>query len=179
MLTFDCETSGLDGSRDRLTCVCLYDASRGIKETFVFDQPPDSEDSLQKRAQVIFLLDEAEQLCAYNGARFDAVFLAKNWKLPAEHVAQWLVKLVDIFEACKLALNITFGLNALLAANGLESKTGSGLEAVRMAEEGRWEELASYCLMDVLLTDEVTSLPVVTLPKTHTKWSRERGFFIE
>ena len=179
MLTFDLETSGLDGSRDRVTCICLYDATRGIKETFVFDQPPLSEDSLCKQAQVTFRLDEAEQLCAFNGARFDIPFLAKSWKISTQHITEWLVKLVDIFEACKLALNITFPLNLLLQANNLESKTGSGLEAVRLAEQGKWDELSDYCMTDVLLTDQVTSLPVVILPKTHVRWSRGKGFFIE
>jgi hypothetical protein len=66
----------------------------------------------------------------------------------------------------------------LLKANNLESKTGSGLEAIKMAEQGRWQELSDYCMADVELTDKVTSLPVVYLPKTHLKWSRERGFFV-
>ena len=177
MLCFDIKTTGLDRYKDRVTCVCVYDPSRGISQSFIFDHPPKSQDSLRKQGEVTLLLDEADQLCAFNGARFDLPFLAKQWGIVKEHLAEWVVKLVDIFEASKLALGMTFSLNLLLATNGLTSKTGSGLEAIRLAEEGKWAALADYCMQDVLLTYEVTSLPTVNLPKTSLKWSISSGFF--
>ena len=66
--------------------------------------------------------------------------------------------MVDPFEACKLALGRTFSLNKLLIANGLPVKTGSGLEAVKMAKEGRWVELAEYCMHDTQMTHAAVTL---------------------
>ena len=179
MLTFDIETTGLDGFKDSVTCVCLFNSDTNTQHSYVFDHPPRSEDSLRKQAEVTLMLDSATQLCGFNSVRFDLAFLSKAWVISPGHLAEWVVKVVDVFEACKQALDTTFPLNALLAANGLETKTGSGLEAVRLAKEGKWTDLADYCMMDVLLTHQVTSLPLVNLPKTHIKWSMERGFFIQ
>lgn len=39
---------------------------------------------------------------------------------------------------------------------GLGCKTASGLEAIAMAKDGRWEELESYCMQDARLTWQVT-----------------------
>ena len=83
--------------------------------------------------------------------------MAKSWKIPDHVLGTWVAKLVDVFEASRLSIKTTFKLNDLLAANGLSSKTGSGLEAIRLAEQGQWEELADYCMQDVLLTYAVTT----------------------
>lgn len=176
MLTFDVETTGLDGYRNHVTCFCCHDSVTNEQRSFVFDQPPLSEDTLRKQAEVTFLLDTAETLCAFNGAKFDLPFMAKSWKVPDHVLGTWVAKLVDVFEASRLSIKTTFKLNDLLAANGLSSKTGSGLEAIRLAEQGQWEELADYCMQDVLLTYAVTTKSVVNLPKTHLKWSMDKGF---
>ena len=177
MLTFDIETTGLDGSKHRVTCISFYDDQTKTETNFVFNEPASSEDTRQKQLQATDMLDAADTLCAFNGARFDLGFIAKSWRISDEHLTTWMVKLVDVFQACRLALGITFPLNALLHSNGLSSKTGSGLEAIAMAERGEWGPLADYCMQDVLLTHKVTTLPVVRLPKTHLKWSMQTGFF--
>ena len=177
MLVLDCETTGLDGYKNQLTCACFFDSDNNTQHSFVFDQPPHSEDSLRKQATITCMLDEATQLSGFNACKFDLPFLAKNWKLSDTHLVEWLLKTVDIYEASRLALKITFPLNALLAANGLESKSGSGLEAIRLAHDKKWDELANYCMQDVILTHEVTTLTVVNLPTTSLKWSIQKSFF--
>lgn len=57
-------------------------------------------------------------------------------------------------------------LNSLLSANGIETKTSSGMQAVVWAREKRWKELADYCMADTILTHRVSSLPRVVLPLT-------------
>ena len=67
-------------------------------------------------------------------------------------MAGWLVKTTDILEACRLEVfgpRHTFGLNLLCEHNGVRMKSGSGCEAVRMAAQGRWQELLDYCADDV------------------------------
>lgn len=176
MLTFDIETTGLDGYNDRVTCICFYDSETGQQTSLVFDQECNTEDSLQKQGEATLLLDTASVLCAFNGAKFDIPFLAKNWKIDDEVVGRWRAKLVDVYEASRLAIKTTFSLNQLLAANGLSSKSGSGLEAVRLAQQGEWNALADYCMQDVMLTHQVTTLSVVILPKTRLRWSIQGGF---
>lgn len=156
LLAFDIETTGLSES-DTVTCVCAYDAERGIDFRACTPQGGVCDEFLQ-------LLDEAPLLCAFNGVMFDLPFLAKRWSVPSERVARWVVKLLDPYQACKLALGVTFSLDRLLGANGLECKTGSGKEAVVMAREGRWAELEEYCMNDTAKTHGVVSLGPALLP---------------
>jgi hypothetical protein len=169
VLAFDIETTGLDPETCMVTCVCAYDADRGIERSFVF-QRGDSEPAWE----FLQMLDDAPLLCAFNGVRFDLPFLARRWGVPDERVGAWVRKMVDPFEACKLALNRTFSLNKLLVANGLPVKTGSGLEAVRMAEEGRWGELAEYCMHDTKMTHAAVLVPGGALlpPESSATFSR-------
>jgi hypothetical protein len=157
ILAFDIETTGLC-DRDAVTCVCAFDPDRGIR--FGRCTPDGSACD-----EFLLLLDEAPLLCAFNGVRFDVPFLAKRWKVSAARAGAWARKLVDPFEACRLALRRTFSLDRLLAANGLACKTGSGLEAVAMAREGRWAELEEYCMADTVKTHQVVKLGRVKLPE--------------
>jgi hypothetical protein len=164
MLAFDIETTGVRMGVDRVTCACAYDPANGVEETFLF-KPEDSDpESLAKREGLMRLLDAAPRLCAFNGVRFDVAFLARSWGVPGERAGGWVRKLVDPFEASKLALRHTFSLDRLLGCNGLQGKTGSGLQAVVMAEEGRWEELGEYCMHDTRMTHAAASLGVMVLP---------------
>ena len=157
ILAFDIETTGLDSDTCEVTCACAYDPARGVERSFVFSQGDDP-------AEFMALLDEAPMLCAFNGVRFDIPFLCKKWGVPDERAGSWVRKMLDPFEACKLALGQTFPLSKLLAANGLQGKTGSGLEAVSMAKEGRWAELVEYCMQDTKVTRAAVVSPVLTLP---------------
>jgi hypothetical protein len=52
-------------------------------------------------------------------------------------------------------------LNDLLIANGFETKSGSGLEAIRLWQEGNRTALSSYCLDDARLTYELCAVPSI------------------
>ena len=170
MLAFDLETTGLDPHRDRITCASAYDPAAGIEQTFVLGRGDDP-------AEFLALLDAADRLCAFNGARFDLAFLQHSLGVPAARIRSWRLKLHDVYEACRLALGVTFSLDALLEANGLHGKTGSGREAVVLAQEGRWDELARYCLHDSVVTHRVSSLPRILLPRTRGLCMTELGCF--
>lgn len=51
-------------------------------------------------------------------------------------------------------------------ANGYQTKTASGLQAVQWIKEGKWDLVESYCMMDTKLTREISvqSNPPVLLP---------------
>lgn len=171
MLAFDLETTGLDPRTDRITCASAYDPASGIARTFVLARGDDP-------AEFLALLDSADRLCAFNGARFDLAFLQHSLGVPAARVRTWRLKLHDVYEACRLALGVTFSLDALLGANGLQGKTGSGREAVVMAREGRWEELARYCLDDSRVTHQVSSLDRIHVPRTRGLCMTSEGEFV-
>ena len=161
MLAFDIETTGVHAGVDVVTCACAYDPDNGIEETFLFE---DQTGQQAKQEGFMRLLDAAPRLCAFNGVRFDVAFLAKCWGVADGRVGGWVRKLVDPFEASKLVLRRTFSLERLLGCNGLQGKTGSGLQAVVMAQEGRWAELGEYCMHDTRMTHAVAALGTMVLP---------------
>jgi hypothetical protein len=159
MLAFDLETTGLCPFTDTVTCAAVCDSEAGFERTFIF-AVGDSPDEFMR------LLDDAPRLCAFNGASFDLPFIQHQLGASPKRVRAWRLKLHDVFEACKLALNITFSLDALLELNGLPGKTGSGCDAIRLAAQRRWPELREYCLNDTRRTFAVSTLACIRLPKT-------------
>lgn len=157
VLAFDIETTGLREC-DSVTCVCAYDPDRGVEFSACTPDGRACEEFLQ-------LLDAAPLLCAFNGVRFDVPFLARRWGVPRERVGRWVCKLVDPYEACRSALGVTFSLDRVLEANGVPCKTGSGLQAVEMAREGRWADLAEYCMHDTKKTHALLRLGEIALPR--------------
>ena len=165
MLAFDIETTGLNRYRDRITCACAYDPDRGIAAKFIFrtfiEPGSGGEDDPEAFMR---LLDEAPTLSAFNGVNFDIPFICAHWRVHPARAGGWARKLVDVFHTCKKGIDRTFSLNALLDKNALGSKNGCGGNALVLAREERWDELAEYCLHDCVKTWEVTTLPTILLP---------------
>lgn len=183
MLSFDIETEGLDPRKHRITVASIYDPQRGICHTYNFlkkdDDYHDDDDDEQQLQDTIntFLqqLDDAPALCCFNGVKFDVPFIAKRFNVSPTRVHAWMLKLFDIFEICRLVYGSSCSLNALLAANGKEVKSGSGLQAIEWARQGQWELLEEYCMRDTVLTHEIsTTQRVVELPlsSSHVKKGR-------
>jgi hypothetical protein len=160
LVAFDIETEGFNPLKERITAAAVY--GQDLSKVFIFK----GEDDLALRDEFLAILDAAPLLCAFNGVRFDIPFIIKSWKLDPALADRWVRKTVDVFEASKLGLQKTFKLSLLLEVNGLESKSGSGAEAVLLAREKKWEELGAYCLQDTRLTYLVTTQLIVTLPNT-------------
>ena len=162
MVAFDIETLGFDPVKDRITAAAVYDGN-GLSKVFVFKNE-DREQDAALRDEFLAILDAAPRLCAFNGVRFDIPYIIKHWGLNPAKAHDWVIKTVDIFEASKVGLQQTFKLSQLLAVNGMESKTGSGAEAVALARRKEWEKLGAYCMQDTRLTYLVTAQMAVILP---------------
>ena len=162
MVAFDIETEGFDPLKQRITAAAVYDGN-GLSKIFIFKGEDQAVD-LVWREEFLSILDAAPRLCAFNGVRFDIPYIIKHWRLDPARAHDWVMKTVDVFEACKLGLQQTFKLSQLLAVNNMESKSGSGAEAVLLAREKRWEELGAYCMQDTRLTYLVTAQMGVILP---------------
>lgn len=154
MLSFDIETTGLDMSRDRITCICACDPVLEFRITIFPELGDDAEPFLEA-------LDAADVICAFNGARFDLPFVCTQFNVSLDRSGRWRLKLMDLCEFCNLTLGTRVTLNKVLQDNGIRCKSGDGLHAIKLAEEGKWPELGSYCMDDAVKTWEVHSLPVV------------------
>jgi predicted PolB exonuclease-like 3'-5' exonuclease len=159
MLAFDLETTGLDPRTNTITCACVCDPERNFERAFMFHMGDDPEEFMR-------LLDDADRLCAFNGAQFDIPFLECAFRVEPRRVIAWRMKLHDVYEACRLALDVTFPLQDMLELNGIPGKTGSGEDAVRLAASGQWDQLRAYCLDDARKTHHVSSLARIRLPCT-------------
>lgn len=171
MLAFDLETLGPDVRIHDATCAAVYDPDAGIERYFIFKPPRDDPEDFMR------LLDGADRLCAFNGARFDIPVIERCFGPDAERVRRWRLKLHDVFETCKLALGVTFSLQSLLELNRIPGKTGSGADAIQMALDGQLEDLGAYCLNDTKRTYQVSSLPRILLPKTRNILMDPNGRF--
>lgn len=171
MLAFDLETTGLCPLTDRITCAAVCDMEAGFERVFIFADGDDPEEFMK-------LLDEAPRLCAFNGGSFDLPFIQEQFKAERQRVLRWRLKLHDVLEGCRLALNVTFSLTDLLRLNGVDGKTGNGADAVELARLGRWQELGDYCLNDARRTFQVSNMARIRLPRTHGElmFSREGRF---
>jgi len=172
MLAFDIETTGLDPSSSVVTVVCTEDFRTGERRAYEFGRvracEPQSEARL--REELICAFDAAEALCAFNGVRFDIPFLHKALQLPQETTAAWLFKTTDILEAARLGLfgpTHTFGLNLLCQHNQVAVKSGSGLQAVKFAQEHQWDELLRYCADDVRILCDLYRCRLLNNPRFH------------
>lgn len=108
------------------------------------------------------VLDAANRIVAYNGV-FDLKVLAK--RRPAVY-ERWTPKLFDPFKLIRDAGIGTFKLDALLQANDLSAKSGSGLDAVRWWEgnDVALDKLALYNVTDVVLLAELCQRDSIRLP---------------
>ena len=170
MLAFDLETSGLNPREDLITCAAVSDPEAGIERVFFFARLEGGRlvPMLDDAEEFMQMLDAADRLCAFNGARFDLPFIRHQLGADSARVTRWRLKLHDVFEACKLALGVTFPLSALLELNGLPGKTGSGADAILLARQGDWPRLGAYCLNDTRVTHQVSSLGRIHLPRTRS-----------
>ena len=174
MLAFDIETLGLNEKRDLITVISLYDPSRNIERVLRFVNKTAEDGCVRYKkdyrhivGELVEILDEADHLCGFNAVSFDIPFMACQFKIPATTVNKWKDKTFDIFQTARYNFNRTFSLNLLVSMNNVSSgsKTSDGLQAIKMAEDGQWEELEAYCLQDSVLIHEISSMKTINCPE--------------
>jgi DNA polymerase III alpha subunit (gram-positive type) len=151
-LCFDIETTGLDATRDEVTMICTEDLATGERKSYnfgVLSRQDKSADALV--AQVVADFDEADALCAFNGIRFDLPFMQQALSIHDDVITQWVLKTVDPLEYLRLSGHRTSSLDKICTHNNITSKSSTGLHAIEMANEERWDELEQYCQQDVTI----------------------------
>jgi len=151
MLVFDIETMGLDARKHKVTVVSTQDFLSGKRVSYEFAktrvEAPHLLAALSE--EMVLAFEEASSLCAFNGVRFDLPFLRTALNIDDATITRWVLKTSDILEASRLLHGSTFSLDLLCQTNGMPTKISSGLQAVFMAAEQRWDDLREYCEDDV------------------------------
>lgn len=160
VISFDIETEGVDIENDDITVACIYNPLR--KRTFYFRHP--DHDRQENIEEFLGELDRAHMLISFNGVYFDIPFIARKFDVEAGRYTAWVCKTFDYFMICKLVFESSCSLNKLLEKNGLSPKSSTGMQAVLWAREGKWDDIAEYCMDDCRLTYEVSMMPSVKLP---------------
>jgi len=117
--------------------------------------------------ELLKLFDEADCIVAFNGIDFDLPLLRKHYGSSKRGMKRYLdhrIKCHDPFVKIRTATDVWFKLDVLLRANGLPTKTGTGLEAIRMWENGEREKLKTYCAQDVRSLVALTLLERLEAP---------------
>jgi hypothetical protein len=168
MLAFDIETTGLDPAKCVVTVVCTEDYLTGEQRAYEFARVRDEtpEDVAELCEAMARQLDAATSLCAFNGVRFDIPFLEQALGIPPSRALAWTLKTSDILEQSRLLHSCTFSLNMLCAANGVQVKSSSGLQAVHMAQRREWQRLREYCADDVRILCDLYRKRTLVNPRT-------------
>jgi len=99
------------------------------------------------------LLRDAGCIVGFSITRFDIPVLNKHCRYNLYSVPR-----IDLLDDIELQLGRRISLDLLARANLGAGKTHHGLEAPVMYREGRFEELADYCLHDVRITKDLYDL---------------------
>ena len=134
MLALDIETLGLLEKRPlpEITCACLYD---GTTEYLLQFYGVEDDVRTKNLNTLLSLLDSSDSLIGFNAILFDLEFIKQAFCISDERMSGWVRKTIDPYMFLKYALNNTSGMSSLLSLNSLPSKTGSGLQAIKMALE--------------------------------------------
>ncbi len=157
-LVFDIETSNFFTDPDvgwnnfaalKLSAVGIYSYAEDKYFCFL-------ENELERAAEIF---RRAETLVGFSSNHFDIPVL-NNYlaKLPAGGLNLFHKNRVDLLDEIELVTGRRISLNRLAEANLGEGKAGQAADAGRLYNEGRFEELKTYCLKDVELTKRLYDL---------------------
>ena len=176
VVIFDCESDGrprrhaggADFSHVQCTCACAIVVSATV------DAWTSGEVDLGTALQItcwrdictdggpfeplLAAFDAADLIVGYNSLDFDMPLLQKHYSDLGRYMRH-RIKSLDIFSRVRAVTGLWPKLDALLMANGLQGKSGDGAHAVLLWEADRREELAAYCMQDVLVTAQLAMLP--------------------
>lgn len=129
-----------------ISVVCAYDFVAGAYHVYL----QDNLDAFRK------LIESRNIIIGFANYRFDdKLMAANNIIIPRSKSYDMWMQIADTQPPGQRA---GFALNPMLAANNLESKSGDGGNAPRLAQKAKWGELIDYCLTDVRLSVQLLRL---------------------
>ncbi len=115
------------------------------------------------------LFDGATVIAGFNTCGFDHVVMRKYYGKQRSRYESHLLKSFDPFSRLRDVTGNWYKLDTLLGCNGLDVKTASGLEAIRMWERGERETLEEYCAHDVAQTARLLLQRELKIPNSDTR----------
>ncbi|OGM90304.1 hypothetical protein A2755_03895 [Candidatus Wolfebacteria bacterium RIFCSPHIGHO2_01_FULL_48_22] len=99
------------------------------------------------------LLKTAELMVGFSITRFDLPVMAKHFDFDL-----FTIPRIDLLDEIELSIGKRISLDLLAKQNLGYGKSGTGLEAPNLYEQGKLDELKKYCLQDVKVTKELYDL---------------------
>ncbi|MBI5127307.1 ribonuclease H-like domain-containing protein [Candidatus Roizmanbacteria bacterium] len=124
----------------------------GITVVGIYDYK-DSQQKIfeEKELNKLFpILEAASYIIGYNVVNFDIPVLQAYYPGKVE-----VFQAFDILDYIKQKIGRRISLNEVIGATLGKKKTGHGLQAIDLYNEGKIDELKKYCLDDVMLTKEL------------------------
>jgi DEAD/DEAH box helicase domain-containing protein len=104
-------------------------------------------------AEVGEILKNSGMIIGFSITRFDLPVMSKHYDFDLFSIPR-----IDILDEIEDAIGKRIGLDLLAKTNLGYGKTGHGLEAANLYQEGKIDELKSYCLNDVKITKDLYEL---------------------
>lgn len=146
-IVLDVETQKGFGDVDRkkfhllkVSVVCIYDSLTGQYTAF-------EEKEMLKLEEI---LKQADLIIGFNILDFDMEVLSPYLLTPVKNFP-----VLDLLVEFEKVRGHRIGLNSVAGATLGVSKSGSGLDALKLYAEGRMDELKQYCIDDVRITKDV------------------------
>lgn len=158
-IVLDIETQGLlPWYGDKITCICAK-ASTGPDFKLT-----NSDDIALIQAFLQWILrtnrTAAHALVTYNGKGFDIPFILARLAMETDinkESGLFILQYphIDLFEEVQKLTNKRMSLDTVAKLYGCTPKSGSGKNAIKLAENGKYGDLMEYCYQDVLTTLDV------------------------
>lgn len=145
------EIRAWDPKKLTISLVGLYDAATGEERTFRLEELTEVEARLRKTPQII----------GYNLFGFDYQVLTSAFAKASTDLRisppldPATLPTVDLFDHLQRELGFRPKLDDVAAATLGRRKSGDGLQAIRLYQQGAWDALSRYCLDDVRITKDI------------------------
>lgn len=146
-ITFDIETANTlpslarqDVLRLDLAVVAIHDSATGEFSSYTQEELP----------KLWPILEKADTLIGFNSDTFDIPLLNKYY--PGDLTK---IRSIDLLVEVQKALGRRIRLQSLAEATLKVGKSGDGLQSVRWWQEGLYDKVREYCIMDVRITRQL------------------------
>jgi DEAD/DEAH box helicase domain-containing protein len=146
-ITFDIETANVlptmarqDVTRLDLAVVAIHDSETGEFSSYSQEELP----------RLWPIIEQADTLIGFNSDSFDIPLLNKYY--PGDLTK---IRSIDLLVEVQKALGRRIRLQSLAEATLKVGKSGDGLQSVRWWQEGLYDKVREYCIMDVRITRQL------------------------
>lgn len=142
------DVHAFDPSRLTVSVVGLYDAAGDSERAYRAEEFLELEQVLRRAPRVVGF-----NLFGFDYAVLKPAFAAASAGRPA--LDPYTLPTVDLFDHLQRVLGFRPKLDDVARATLGRGKSGNGLDAIRLYQEGNWDALIRYCLDDVRLTRDL------------------------